>query len=202
MMDDLVRERLHSDLRQIREVMLWKLDGLGEYDVRRPLTPTGTSLLGLVKHLSLWEARYFGEVFGRPFPEPLPRWDDIAERGADLWAAGHETRGEIIGRYRRVWEHSDATITTRSLDAPGHVPWWPRPEVTLFGILLHVLNETHRHAGHADILREQLDNSTGTTAEYAAAQHDAAFWEAHRAKIERAARAAAEKEQHSPSPHP
>src|SRR5258705_99051 len=99
MIDDFAKEYLRSDLREIREAMLWKLDGLGEYDVRRPLTPTGTNLLGLVKHLSIWESRYFGEVFDRPFPEPLPRWDDTGERGADMWATEHETREETVGRY-------------------------------------------------------------------------------------------------------
>ncbi|MCX5315854.1 DinB family protein [Streptomyces sp. NBC_00154] len=200
MIDDFAKDYLHSDLREIRKAMLWKLDGLCEYDIRRPLTSTGTNLLGLVKHLSLWEARYFGEVFGRPFPELLPRWDDTAERGADLWATEHETREEITDRYRRVWEHSDATITTLTIDSPGHVPWWPRPNVKLFNILVHVLTETSRHAGHADILREQLDGSTGTTAEYATDQRDAALWDAHGATIERAAKAAAEKDQHLTSP--
>jgi hypothetical protein len=164
MIDDFAKEYLHSDLREIRETMLWKLDGLSEYDIRRPLTSTGTNLLGLVKHLTLSESRYFGEVFERPFPEPLPRWDDGRERGADMWATEHETRGEIIDRYRRVWEHSDATISALAIDAPGHVPWWPRPDVKLFNILVHILTETSRHAGHADILREQLDGSTGTAA--------------------------------------
>ena len=167
-----------------------KLDGLGEYDIRRPLTSTGTNLLGLVKHLAIWESRYFGEVFDRPFPEPLPRWDDAGERGADMWATEHETREEITDRYCRVWEHSDATITALAIDSPGYVPWWPRPNVKLFNILVHMLTETSRHAGHADILREQLDGSTGTTAQYATPQHDSAFWEAQRAKIERAAKAA------------
>ncbi|MGW2951880.1 DinB family protein [Streptomyces eurythermus] len=188
MIGDAAKEYLHSDLRQAREVMLWKLDGLGEYDVRRPLTATGTNLLGLVKHLSVWESRYFGEVFGRPFPEPLPRWDDLEERGTDLWVTEHETREGIIDRYRRVWQHSDATISSLSLDSPGRVPWWPRPRVQLFNILVHMLTETSRHAGHADILREQLDDSTGTTPRSAAPRRDAAYWEAHRARIERAAR--------------
>ncbi|MFF8652864.1 DinB family protein [Streptomyces huasconensis] len=191
MIDDRAKEHLHGDLRAMREAMLWKLDGLSEYDVRRPLTVTGTNLLGLVKHLSIWEARYLGEVFGRTFPEPLPRWDDLAERGADLWVTERETREEIVGRCRRVWEHSDATIAALTLDSPGHVPWWPRPDVKLFTILIHLLTETSRHLGHADILREQLDGSTGTSAEYAAPQHDAAFREAHHARIERAATAAA-----------
>lgn len=112
MIDDFAKEYLHSDLREIRETMLWKLDGLGEYDIRRPLTATGTNLLGLVKHLSIWESRYFGEVFDRPFPELLPRRDDARERGAEMWATEHETREEITDRYRRVWEHSDTTIAS------------------------------------------------------------------------------------------
>jgi hypothetical protein len=188
--DDFAKEYLHHGLRKNRETMLWKLDGLTEYDIRRPLTLTGTNLLGLVKHLSIWESRYLGEVFDRPFPEHLPRWDDRGARGSDMWATEQETRDEIIDRYRRVWKHSDATISALAIDSPGHVPWWPRPDVMLFNILVHLLTETSRHAGHADILREQLDGSTGTTAEYADSQGDVAFWEARRAKIELAAEAA------------
>jgi hypothetical protein len=190
MIDDFAKAYLHSDLRELREAILWKLDGLGEYDIRRPLTATGTNLLGLVKHLSIWESRYFGEVFGRPFPEPLPRWDDAEARGTDMWATEHDRREEIIDRYRRVSKHSDATIIALAIDSPGYVPWWPRPQVTLFTILVHMLTETSRHAGHADILREQLDGLTGTAAGDAARQRDAAFWEARCAEIERAAKAA------------
>jgi len=183
--DEFAKQYLHSDLREIREAMLGKLDGLSEYDVRRPLTATGTNLLGLVKHLAVTEARYFGEVFGRPSPEPVPRWDDLSRRGTDMWATEHETREEIVGRYRRAWAHSDATIAALAVDSPGHVPWWPRPDVLLFNVLVHVLTETSRHAGHADILREQLDG------EVEAAGRDAAFWDDRRAEVERAARAAA-----------
>ncbi|RSN65988.1 type I restriction endonuclease subunit M [Amycolatopsis sp. WAC 04182] len=183
MIDDGAKEHLHGDLREFREVLLQKIEGLGEYEIRRPLTRTGTNLLGLVKHLALWESRYFGEVFDRPFPEPLPRWDDLGQRGADLWTTEHETREEVVGRYRRAWAHSDATIGALPLDSPGHVPWWPRPRVTLFAVLVHMLTETGRHAGHADILREQLDGST----EAATAERDEAFWAARRDRIERAA---------------
>ncbi len=191
MIDEFAKEYLHGDLRWIREALVWKLDGLSEYNIRRPLTSTGTNLLGLVKHSATWEARYFGEVFGRPFPEPLPRWDDEAAAGTDLWVTAEETRGQIIGFYRRVWEHADATIDTLAIDAPGHVPWWPRPEVKLFNILVHILAETNRHAGHADILREQLDGAVGTDAQSSAlAEYGAAYWENHCAKIEQAARAA------------
>jgi hypothetical protein len=194
--DEFAKEYLHSDLREIREAMLWKLDGLSEYDVRRPLTPTGTNLLGLVKHLSILESRYFGEVFNRPLPESLPRWDDAGEHSADMWATEHETREEITGGYRRAWEHADATITALAIDSPGHVPWWPHPNVKLFNILVHMLTETSRHAGHADILREQLDGSTGTAARRATPQRDTAVQKAQLAKIERAAKAAATKPDH------
>ncbi|MDX3195663.1 DinB family protein [Streptomyces sp. MN03-5084-2B] len=188
MIDEFAKSYLHGDLREIREEMLGKLDGLSEYDIRRPLTTTGTNLLGLVKHLTKTEAWYFGDIFGRPFPEPMPRWDDLEARGTDMWATEHESREEIVDRYRRVAAHSDATIAELAIDAPGHVPWWPRPDVFLFNILVHVLTETNRHAGHADILREQLDGSLAT-----GAHRDAEFWAARHAEIERAARATADR---------
>ena len=122
----------------------------------------------------------------------MPRWDDDeAVLSANMWATADETRAEIIARYRRVWEHSDATIDALAIDATGHVPWWPRPDVKLFNVLVHVLTETNRHAGHADILREQLDGLTGVSAEDTdELGRDAGFWESRRAEIERAARAA------------
>jgi Protein of unknown function (DUF664) len=190
MIDEFAKEHLHDHLRWVREALVWKLDGLCEYDIRRPLTATGTNLLGLVKHLAVWESRYFGEVFARPFPQPLPRWDDEAANDAAFWASEHETRDEITGLYRRVWEHTDATINTLAIDAPGYVPWWDE-HVKLFNIMVHMLSDTTRHAGHADILREQLDGAVGMTAKSAALHgQDNAFWEARCATIEQAARAA------------
>jgi hypothetical protein len=192
-MDDVfAKDYLHNDLREVRSVMLWKLDGLSEYDIRRPLSATGTNLLGLVKHLSNTEARYFGEVFDRPFPERLPWWDDDAEFEADKWVTPDETRAEIVDRYRAACAHADVTIDALDLDAPGHVLWWPRPNVMLFNVIVHVLTETNRHAGHADILREQIDGVVGTDPE-SAARYDqgTGFWAAHRAKIEHAALATA-----------
>jgi uncharacterized damage-inducible protein DinB len=180
---------LHRYLRGVREALLWKLDGLSEYDMRRPLTPTGTNLLGLVKHLSIVEAWYFGRVFGRPFPENLPWWDDDADANADCWATEHETRTEIVDRYRQVAAHADATIDALAIDASGHVPWWPKPNVTLATMLVHVLAETNRHAGHADILREQLDGAAGMNPELTnLPEQDAEWWDSYRARIERAAR--------------
>jgi uncharacterized damage-inducible protein DinB len=145
-----------------RDAVLWKLEGLGEYDIRRPLTPTGTNLLGLVKHLASVEVGYFGETFARPFPETMP-WLDEDDAHADLWATPDESRDYITDLYRRVWDHSDTTIRELDLDAEGNVPWWPteRSAVTLGQILTHMVAETHRHAGHADIVREGIDGAIG-----------------------------------------
>jgi hypothetical protein len=189
--DEFAKEYLHRNLRGMREALHSKLNGLTEYDIRRPLTSTGTNLLGLVKHQAISESRYFGLVFDRPFPEPLPRWDDESAEDTEFWAGADETREVIIGLARRVWAHSDATITALPIDAPGYVPWW-RDEVKLFNILVHALGDTSRHAGHADIMREQLDGSVGWNGESTPGHgHDQAFWEARCAEIERAARAAA-----------
>ena len=190
MIDDFAKEHLHDHLRWVREALVWKLDGLPEYDIRRPLTATGTNLLGLVKHSAVWESRYFGLVFDRSFPEPLPRWDDEVASGTDFWATEQETREDVVGLYRRVWEHTDATISALAIDAPGYVPWW-NAEVKLFNIMVHILSDTTRHAGHADILREQLDGSIGMTSRGASlVEDDPARWQARRATIEQAARAA------------
>ncbi|MFD7093319.1 DinB family protein [Streptomyces xanthophaeus] len=190
MIDEFAKGNLHGRLRRDREALLWKLDGLSEYDARRPLTATGTNLLGLVKHVATVEARYFGEVFERPSPEPLPRWQD--SDGSDLWATEDETRDQIIGFYRRTWGHSDATIDELPLDAPGRVPWWPEPhaDTNLFAIMVHVLGESIRHAGQADVLREGVDGRAGLRAEHER-QIDEEARAAHCAKIERAARSAA-----------
>jgi uncharacterized damage-inducible protein DinB len=184
---------LHRYLQAARDALLWKLDGLSEYDVRRPLVPTGTNLLGLVKHVASVESGYFGETFGRPFPESLPWFADDAEPNADMWATAEESREQIVEFYRRVWTHSDATINGSALDAAGRVPWWPedRNEVTLHRILIHVIAETNRHAGHADIVRELIDGTAGLRKDNDnMAPGDRAWWESYRATLERVAKEA------------
>src|SRR6195256_6588689 len=145
---------LHRYLQVGREALVWKLEGLSEYEIRRPMTPTGTNLLGIVKHVASVEAGYLGEIFGRPFDEPMPWSDEDAEPNADMWATAEESRDYIVGLYRRVWAHSDVTIERFDLDAIGTVPWWApgRNEVTLHTLLLHMIAETHRHAGQADVV--------------------------------------------------
>lgn len=184
---------LHRYLQVARDAVAWKLEGLSAYDVRRPMVATGTNLLGLVKHLAGVEAGYFGEVFDRPFAEPLPWMSDDAEPNADMWATTDESREDVLALYVRVRQHADATIQTLPLDAVGHVPWWPpgKDEVTLHRILLHVATETHRHAGHADILRELIDGDVGfRDSARNMPDGDAAWWASYRENLERVARQA------------
>jgi len=185
---------LHRYLRTARDVLTWKLDGLGEYDVRRPMTPTATNLLGLVKHAGVGAAAYFGEVFDRPFPEPVPWFTDSDDPAGDMYATAEETREEVVDRYRRAWVHADATIEALPLDATGTVPWWPeeRRHPTLHTVMLHMVAELNRHAGHADILRELIDGAAGLRAEVSnLPDEDAQWWAAYRQRVEDAARRAA-----------
>jgi hypothetical protein len=180
-------------LQRGREAVVWKLEGASELDVRRPLTPTGTNLLGLVKHLASVDAGYLGEVFGRPFPEPLP-WAEDDDVNADMWATAEESREELVALYRRVWAHGDETVAALDLDATGLVPWWPeeRRHPTLSRVLVHLTAETHRHAGHADIVRELVDGAAGMLPEVSnLGSEDPGDWAAHRARVQAAAEAAA-----------
>jgi uncharacterized protein DUF664 len=149
-----------------RGVLLWKLEGLSEYDIRRTMTATGTNLLGLVKHCAGMECGYFGHVVDRPFPgEDDLDWhdDDDAELSGHKYATGAESREQVTDFYQQVWTHSDATIEELPLDARGTVPWWPaeRRHPTLHTLLVHAVQETARHAGHADIVRESIDGAVG-----------------------------------------
>jgi hypothetical protein len=184
---------LHRYLQTAREVLVWKLDRLSDYDIRRPLVPSGTNLLGLVKHSAGVEVGYFGDTFGRPFEEPVTWLGADAEPNADMWATAGESRDEIVGWYRRAWRHADGTIEELPLDAVGRVPWWPadRREVTLHRVLVHVIAETHRHAGHADIVRELIDGAVGLREDNDnIAPGDVAWWRNYRNRLERAAREA------------
>lgn len=155
---------LHAYLRDAREVLVWKLDGLDEYDLRRPLTPTGTNLLGLVRHSGASHLRYFTTIFGRTdLPDCAWLYGD-GTPNAEHWVPADRTRTEIIDACRTVWAHAGTIIDELDLDTIGTVAWWQPTEVTLHRVLIHVTAETQRHAGHADILREHLDGTSGLLA--------------------------------------
>ena len=178
-------------LQQARDAMVWKLEGLDDYDLRRPLTPTGTNLLGLVKHLASVELGYFGDTFGRPHGEHLPWHSDDADHNDDMWATPEESREDILGLYHRAWAHAAGTFEAFDLDAVGMVPWWGAGgRVTLHRVLVHMVAETARHAGHADIVRELVDGAAGAAETDSNLPEGGYDWAAHHAKVAEAARRA------------
>ncbi|WP_248763781.1 DinB family protein [Pseudarthrobacter sp. SSS035] len=180
-------------LRLRRADLLAKLDGVSEYDIRRPMTPTATNLLGLVKHVGGVQLEYFSDVFGRPHGREVPWLSDAGEVDDDMWATADESRADIIDFYHFSARQSDATIESLSLDSAGEVPWWTpeRRRVTLHQILVHVCVETARHAGHADILRELIDGTAGNGPQDPnVPSRTSEEWAAYRSRIEAAAREA------------
>lgn len=163
------KDALRTYLQAARDAIVWKLEGLDEHALRWPRTPTGTNLLGLVKHALNVEVCYFGPTFGREWPTPAELVPESAydeDPQADWYATEDQTADGLVDLYRRVWAFADATIDELPLDAPGRVPWWPpeRADVTLLRVVVHVTGDLARHAGHADILREQADGSIGMSA--------------------------------------
>lgn len=184
---------LHDYLQEGREALLWKLDGLSESDIRRPMVPTGTNLLGVIKHVASLELGYLGDTFGRPSGVSLPWLAADAEPNADMWATADESREQIVGLYRRAWAHADATIDALALDTIGHVPWWRQSEVTLHRVLVHMIAETHRHAGQADLVRELIDGAVGCrTPGDNMPRVDEEWWTSYHDRLARVAREAAQ----------
>jgi uncharacterized damage-inducible protein DinB len=150
------KESLFASLDRHRDAVLWKLEGLDDEQVRRPMVPSGTSLLGLVKHLASVEYGWFCETFGRP-SDAVPFDQDDPE--ADMRAATHETTADIVSFYSRARRAADTVIHELDLDAVGTS--WSGETVSLRWVLVHMIEDTARHAGHADIVRELIDGATG-----------------------------------------
>ena len=157
---------LRDHLQTSRNDLMWKLEDLSERDLRMPLTATGFNLLGVVKHMAQVEIGYFGDTFGRPWPNrseviAIDRFETDPQ--ADWYATETESADYILDFYRRVWVFADETIDTHALDAQGKVPHW-RPEkaaVSLQQIMVHILVELTRHLGQVDIVRESIDGQVG-----------------------------------------
>ncbi|MGW5650985.1 DinB family protein [Streptomyces humi] len=150
------KEILHTSLDRHRDAVLWKLRGLDDEQLRRPVTPSGTNLLGLVKHLASVEYGWFVASFGG---EVEPLWFDPYS-DEDMSAGPGESTGRIVDFYGRARTAADAVIAERPLEALGR-PDWRDHEVSLRWVLVHMIEETARHAGHMDILRELIDGATG-----------------------------------------
>lgn len=150
------KESLQASLDRHRDAALWKIEGVGDADLRRPLTPSGTNLLGLVKHLAAVEYEWFCHTFDQE-TEPLPFSDNDPE--ADLRVEAGESTQDIIAFYQRARLAANGVIARLELEDTG-TAWW-RGEVSLRWVLIHMIEETARHAGHLDILRELIDGATG-----------------------------------------
>lgn len=176
-------------LQTLRDAALWKLDGVSEYDARRPLVPSGTNLLGLVKHLAWCELAYFVQTWGRELPVS-DLWDDPdADHNDDLWVPASESRQDVVDFYRMSWAEADRTFAAHELEDTGRVPHWhpDRNTVTLHQVLVHMTVETARHVGQMDILREHLDGAIGMRVGASNLPDDGYDWPAYVAKVQAAA---------------
>jgi uncharacterized damage-inducible protein DinB len=185
------KQTLRRYLQEARDALVWKLEGLSDYDIRRPMTPTGTNLLGLVKHCAASEFVYFGRLPGRRFPDEADLdWHegDETELSGHMYATETESREQVTDFYRRACAHSDSVTEELPLDARVTVAWWPEglTEPTLSTLLVHMIQETARHAGHADIIRESIDGAAGEregVGDPATGNADAA-WKLHYDKLQ------------------
>ena len=150
------KESLKVAIERHRDVVLWKIDGLDDEQLRRPLTPSGTNLLGLVKHLAWVDYGWFCDTFGRPSDDLGIDGEDENE---DLRVKPEETTAEILAYFARSREAANAVVDELPMEALG-TAWFGDP-VTLRWVMVHMLEEWARHAGHIDILRELIDGVTG-----------------------------------------
>ncbi|MFI6092832.1 DinB family protein [Streptomyces sp. NPDC051218] len=150
------KESLYASLDRHRDAVLWKLDGLDDEQLRRPMTPSGTTLLGLVKHLAVVEYGWFCETFGRAM-EPFPF--DPEDDGADLRVESHESTADVVDYYGRARAAADEVIGEVGIEELGTARFGA--SMSLRWVLIHMIEETARHAGHMDILRELIDGATG-----------------------------------------
>lgn len=181
----------HGYLRDCRRQVLDSLDGLDDYQLRHPMTPTGTNLLGVVKHLIGIEAGYLGLCAGRPFAEPLPWLEEDPPAGPaepsranrDLWATADESRDHLVGLYRAAGDHSDLVLGELGPHAPATVPWWPEASrtTTLGALLARVLKDTAMHAGQLQVLRELIDGRAGSDRDSLGDDH---WWAGYTAMLE------------------
>src|SRR5207248_11077808 len=153
------KDLLRTHLRSVQQALIWKLEGLSEADLRKPMTKTSTNLIGIVKHLTGVTYGYLVSAFGRERETFAWEFDEELFFSADMWATPEESCDEIIAAYRRACDAASTTIGDLDLDATGkhHTGL----TVSLRWMILNVLMDTTRHTGHADVVREMIDGSIG-----------------------------------------
>lgn len=182
------KDTLLRYLAATREALLWKAEGLTERELRMPHTPTGTNLLGLIKHCASLEHGYLVSCLGLTSDVAMPEFDFQADPNGDFFATAEESAVGIIDLYRQVGAAVEEALSGLDLDAPAHVPWWgDRGDTTLGRLLVHVLTDVSRHAGHADIVREGIDGAAGLNAANSNLWEPEGGWAGYVAKLTRLA---------------
>ncbi|TDW77530.1 DinB family protein [Kribbella pratensis] len=175
------KAQLLKHLGEVQQSLLWKVEGLSDAELRRPMTDTGTNLIGIVKHLTGITYGYLVSAFGRE-REPLPIEDDEELFfGLDLWARPDESTEEIVAVYRRACAAAARTIEELDLDTSG--THHSGSSVTLREMVLTVLLDTTRHAGHADVVRELIDGRVGSRPGDPMSPDDPEYLRMYRARI-------------------
>ena len=154
------RTTLEALLDYCRDAVKAKLRGVSEEDARRRLVPSQTTLGGLIKHLARVEVSWFQHRLGQIPVEDLPLLSRaIEDPESDFRVEEEDTVEALIARYEEQCARSREIAAHHELD--DVVPHPVLGEVSMRWIVIHMIQETARHAGHADILREQIDGSTG-----------------------------------------
>jgi uncharacterized damage-inducible protein DinB len=159
------RQVLEAFLDFHRQVLVSKVDGISENEARRRRVPSKTTLAGLIKHMIGVERGWFQEVLAGRNPEDI---DPNVGGGEESWdLAENETVLSLIKEYEQTCEQSRQTAARFALD--DAVPEPDMGQVSLRWIYVHMIEETARHVGHADILREQTDGAAGIDGDSAVA---------------------------------
>ncbi|WP_431987184.1 DinB family protein [Streptomyces griseoflavus] len=142
-------EVLRGFLDYLRESISAKVEGAPEPHVRTASVPSGTNLLGLLRHLTFVERATF-------LGDRVTDWQSTFRAPAD------DSVADVVARYREAVARADAVLDTCSdLAAPVPRPRPNSPAPSVRWALTHMIEETGRHAGHADVLRELIDGTTG-----------------------------------------
>lgn len=150
------QESLLAALERHRDAILWKLDGLTDEQLRTSPLPSGMTPIGLVKHLASVEYGWFCATFDRPH-EPLGF--DIHDENADFRVAADEPTADVLAFWSRARAAADEAVAEIDLDTTGTA--WFGDEVSMRWVMIHMVEELARHAGHMDVMRELIDGTTG-----------------------------------------
>ncbi|WPR65333.1 DinB family protein [Glutamicibacter protophormiae] len=182
--------RLREYLNDARQAVIFKSGQLTEELARQPMTATGTHILGVVHHLAITEYGYFGLCLNRPVDDPYARkMLELDDPQADFIPPADFSAQQVIDLYQRAIEFADAGFDKLELASPAEVPWWVRHrQTTLEHLMVHMIAETSRHAGHLDIVRELLDGQVGLRPEAPnLPDYTARQWQEQRDRLQQAA---------------